>query len=210
MREKNQKDELIWQCRISSRYHGYRGGFLDSCHRVVFFTIFTSSALLASGFIDNPTIVTLLTLSPVIAASLDLVLKFSIGAQAHNFLKQRFYHLEMRLTGNKISDKTLEEVEKEMVQLMADEPPGYRVLLYHCNNLVDIEKDKKPRLQISKWKMLLRNVLRFTGTSPQKIKKQKKLTLLHRFWRGAYDTLWGVFVFAVFVVLFIILAYLGG
>ena len=207
MREKSQKDKLIWQCRLSSHYHEYREGFLDSCHRVVFFTIIISSALLASGLFGSmPTIVKILTLLPVISASLDLVLKFSIGAQTHNFLKQRFYHLEARLTGNKISDKTLEEVEKEMVQLIADEPPGYRVLLYHCNNLVDIEKDKKPRLQISKWKMLLRNVLRFTGASPQKIKKQKKLTFLHRFWRGAYGILWCGFVLAVFVVLLQILA----
>ena len=174
MREKSQKDELIWQCRLSSHYHEYREGFLDSWHRVVFCTIIISSALLASGSFDsNPTIVTLLTLLPAIAASLDLVLKFSIGAQTHNFLKKRFYHLEMRLTGNEISDETLEEVEKEMVQLMADEPPGYRVLLYHCNNLMDIENGEEPQLQISKPKMLLRNVLRFTDTPPQHIEKQK-------------------------------------
>ncbi len=174
MREKSRKDELIWQCRLSSLYHEYREGFLDFCHRLVFFAIITSSALLVLGlFGSSPKIVTLLTLLPAISASLDLVLKFSIGAQTHNFLKRRFYHLEARLTGNKISDKTLEEVEKEMVQLMADEPPGYRVLLCHCSNLMDIENDEEPRLQISKPKMLLRNVYRFTGTPPPQIEKQK-------------------------------------
>ena len=167
MRKKNQKNKLIRQCRISSHYHEYREGFLDFCHRVVFCTIIISSALLPSGLFDCiPKIVTLLTLLPVIAASLDLVLKFSIGAQTHNFLKQRFYHLEARLTGNKISDEILEEVEKEMVQLISDEPPGYRVLLYHCHNLVNIEYEEEPQLQIPTWKMLLRNVFRFTGTPP--------------------------------------------
>ena len=209
MREKNQKDELIWQCRISSRYHGYRESFLYSWHRVVFCTIFISSVSLPSGlFFDIPTeIVAIIALLPVTSVSLDLILKLSIGAKTHNFLKKRFYHLEVRLTGNKISDITLDEVEKEVVQLMADEPLGYRVLLYHCNNLVDIEYGKEPRLQISKWKMLLKNVLRFTGTSPQKIKKQKKLTLLHRFWRGVYGILWCIFALAVFVVLLEILPY---
>ena len=174
MRKKSQKDKLIRYCRISSHYHEYREGFLDSCHRVVFSTIIISSALLASGlFVSIPIMVKILTLLPVISASLDLVLKFSIGAQTHNFLKKRFYHLEARLTGNKIDDKTLEEVEKEMVQLISDEPPGYRVLLCHCNNLVDIEYGEEPQLQISKWKMLLRNVLRFTDTPPQYIEKQK-------------------------------------
>ena len=173
MREKSRKDALIRQCRVSSHYHEYREGFLDSWHRVVFCIIIISSALLASGSFDSPAFVTLLTLLPAIAASLDLVLKFSIGAQTHNFLKQRFYHLEARLTGNKISNEILEEVEKEMVQLLADEPPAYRVLLYHCNNLVNIEKGEEAQLQISKPKMLLRNVLRFTDTPPQHIEKQK-------------------------------------
>ena len=166
MREKSRKDALIRQCRVSSHYHEYREGFLDSWHRVVFCIIIISSALLASGLLASPTMVAILTLFPAIFASLDLALKFSIGAQTHNFLKKRFYHLEARLTGNKISNEILEEVEKEIVQLMADEPPGYRVLLYHCNNLVNTEKGEEPQLQISKWKMPLRNVLRFTGTSP--------------------------------------------
>ena len=173
MRKKTQKDNLIRQCRLSSLYHEYREGFLDSCHRVVFFAIITSSALLASGLLASPTMVAILTLLPVIFASSDLVLKFSIGAQTHNFLKKRFCYLEMRLTGNKISDEILEEVEKEVVQLMADEPPGYRVLLCHCTNLMNIENDEDPQIQIPKRQMLLRNVLRFTGTSPTQIKKQK-------------------------------------
>ena len=161
---------LIEQCQLSSLYHEHRECFLSTWHRVVLFVIIMSSALLGSGFFRGYAIIeSILALFPIILASSDLVFNFSTASQTHKFLRHRYSHLEARLVGREINGETLDEVLKEVTHLMAEEPPSYRALLYHCTNLVDLRSKITPTLKIPFYHMLFRNVFRFDGSQPRRI-----------------------------------------
>lgn len=164
------RSNLITQCQLSSLYHKHRECFLVTCHRMVLFVIIMSSAMLASGLVEGyATVKQLMLLSPVLLASLDLVFSFSTASQTHKFFRHRYSYIEAKLVGGDISPDTLTEMSKEVTQLMAEEPPAYRALLYHCVNLVDLRARDKPTLKIPTVHMLLRNVFRFAGSQPNRI-----------------------------------------
>jgi hypothetical protein len=129
-----------------------------------------SSAMLASGLVeDYATLKQLMLLLPVMLASLDLVFSFSTASQTHKFLRYRYSYIEAKLEGGDVSSDTLTEMSKEVTQLMAEEPPAYWALLYHCTNLADLRTRKQPTLEIPWMHMLFRNVFRFSGSQPKNI-----------------------------------------
>jgi len=167
------KQELMEQCQLSSLYHEHRECFLNTCHRVVLFVIIMSSALLASGLLRDYTLIErILTISPVFLAASDLVFNFSTASQTHKFLRHRFSYLEAQLNSNKISKETLCEVSKDITRLTAEEPPAYRVLLHHCTNLIDLRKNTEPTLKINFFFMMFRNIFRFGGSQPIRIRSK--------------------------------------
>lgn len=160
---------LIAQCELSSLYHEHRECFLSACHRVILFAIIMSSALLASGLIEGyATLKQIMLLSLVMLASLDLVFSYSTASQTHKFFRHRYSYIEAKFAGEEVNSEKLNEMIKEVTQLMAEEPPAYRALLYHCTNLVDLRTRKKPTLEISFWHMLFRNIFRFAGSQPKR------------------------------------------
>jgi len=164
------KSHLIAQCQLSSLYHEHRECFLTTCHKMVLFVIIMSSAMLASGLVEGyATVKQLMLLSPVLLASLDLVFSFSTASQTHKFLRHRYSYIEAKLVGGDVSPDTLAEMSKEVTLLMAEEPPAYRALLYHCTNLTDLRTRKRQTLKIHWVHMLFRNVFRFAGSQPNNI-----------------------------------------
>ena len=167
------KNKLIEQCQLSSLYHEHRECFLGNCHRIIFFIIIVSSSgsLLASGLFRGSTIIAILTLCPALLAGLDLVVNFSSASQTHRFLRYRYSSLESQLAGKEINPTTLEGIEKDIIRLMAEEPPTYLALLYHCTNLIDFreKKTQTPTLKIFWLKVLLKNIFRFSGTPPRRV-----------------------------------------
>ena len=111
----------------------------------------------------------ILTLCPALLALFDLVANFSSASQTHRFLRYRYSFLESQLVGK--NSTTSEDVEKDIIMLMAEEPPTYLALLYHCTNLVDFREKKipTPTIKIFWLKVLLRNIFRFSGTPPIRV-----------------------------------------
>ncbi len=165
------KANLIEQCQLSSLYHEHRECFLSSWHRVILFVIIMSSALLGSNiFESHETLEQFLIILPIILASLDLVFNLSTSAQTHKFFRHRFTYIESNLVGDNVNLKTITQMDKEITLLMAEEPPAYRALLYHCTNLVDLRKTEQQTLRIPWIHMRLRNFFRFAGSQPVRIK----------------------------------------
>ena len=129
------------------------------------FVIILSSASLGLGLFEKDSFLELLILIlPVLLASVDLVFSLSTASQTHKFFRHRFTYIEARLVGCDVNIETINEIYKEVTQLMAEEPPVYRVLLYHCTNLADIKTNGKPSLTINLIHMRLRNIVRFSGS----------------------------------------------
>ena len=135
-------DDLLFEVRVSVRYHSRRQGFFQTCHSLVMtLALFGSSATLATFGAELgagwPLWAKLLPSVIVMAlVTLDLVVGFAEKAARYGDWMRRFIQLERQLEAirGKATDEDLAKITDERLAIEAGEPPVLHVLNAICYN----------------------------------------------------------------------------
>lgn len=145
-------EDLLFQVRISRRYHNKRRGFLEAVNRSASaLAIIVGSAAATAIFagVFSPILVMLAFISAVLS-SLDLA--FGVGAKAalHSELWRRFTNLEQQMLGGNYN--AIIAFRQERLSIESDEPAELRVLTNLCYNEQCVSEGMEQRDQVHiKW-----------------------------------------------------------
>ena len=135
-------DDLLFEVRLSVRYHSRRQGFFQTCHRLVMaMMLFGGSATLATFgaelWADWPLWARLLPSAiATVLVAIDLVVGFAEKAGRYGDLMREFIRLERQLEAirDKATDEDLAKITDERLAIEAGEPPVLHVLNAICYN----------------------------------------------------------------------------
>ena len=135
-------DDLLFEVRLSVRYHSRRQGFFQTCHSLVMaMALFGSSATMATFGAelgaDWPLWVRLLpSVIVTVLVILDLVVGFAGKAARYGDLMREFIRLERDLEAirDKATDDDIARITGARLAIEAGEPPVLHVLNAICYN----------------------------------------------------------------------------
>ena len=133
---------LLFGVRRSVRYHNRRRGFYERFHGFVLLMAVAAGSTTIAAFGSEltaalPTAVKLLAAATVtLLALLDLVVGSMRKAWLHADLARRFIALEQKLVAHQAEPTAaaLVDIERDRLEIEADEPPIRRVLDTLCHN----------------------------------------------------------------------------
>jgi hypothetical protein len=126
-------ETLLFNVRLSIRYHNRRRSFFDTVNLAASFiaVVFGSAAIAAlwSKWPDGAVYAAALV---SLVSGANLVLRSSERARQHHELARRFIELEQKVLP--ASEGEFFELYKQKLQIESDEPPGLGVLMIVCHN----------------------------------------------------------------------------
>ena len=144
--------DLLFDVRVSQRYHERRWQFFLSCNRIVSFVavFFSTTGAVALYFLEQPWAWVPVVVVAVVGLA-DLIYDSARKATEHAVMKREFVLLERRMTLAESSEDALKEMVAARLEIEADEPPIKRILIKMAYNDVlrsmGYPPDKKLRLR---------------------------------------------------------------
>ena len=144
--------DLLFDVRVSQRYHERRWQFFLTCNRIVSFVavFFSTTGAVALYFLDHPR-AWILVVAVAAVGLVDLIYGSARKATQHAVMKREFVLLERRMTLAKSSEGALKQMVAARLEIEADEPPIKRNLIKVAYNDVlrsmGYPPDRKLRLR---------------------------------------------------------------
>ncbi len=126
--------DVLFGVRLSIRYHAKRREFFETLHNLSSFTAVVLGSATAWAFLGDHRLLGM-TAAMVVTffGGLELVLGTIKRSHDHTDLGRKFTELEKRLLEDR-SESAVLEVERQRLDIQADEPPVLRVLSVICHN----------------------------------------------------------------------------
>jgi hypothetical protein len=126
-------EHLLFNVRLSVRYHNRRRAFFDTFNLTAnAFSVIFSSAAIAALKADSQYFAVWSALAVTIVSALNLVIRTSERARQHHDLAKRFIALEQKVLPAVEDDFVALYAEKLTIE--ADEPPMLDILAVLCHN----------------------------------------------------------------------------
>jgi hypothetical protein len=148
-------DTLLFNVRLSVRYHNRRRAFFDTFNLAAnAFSVIFSSAAIAALRADSERFAVWSAIAITIISGFNLVLRTSERARQHHDLAKRFIALEQKVVP--ATDDTFSALYGEKLAIEADEPPPLNVLALVCHNdQIQAEGiDVKRKIKLRWWQRL--------------------------------------------------------
>ena len=125
---------LLFNVRLSVRYHNRRRGFFDTFNLAAnALSVIFSSAAIAALRADSPKFAVWSAIAITIVSAVNLVLRTAERARQHHDLTKRFIALEQKVIRARNEDE-FAELYAEKLGIEADEPAPRNVLAVMCHN----------------------------------------------------------------------------
>ncbi len=140
MSDRTAYTDLLFDIRLSIRYHERRQAFLQSVLNLTLWLTLVSGSVSTYLLLTevsqstDPKLHLLLTGVASVFAATCLAYGIRDKAERHGDLKRRFIELEAEIRSRPENDKTAQSGEQKRLLIEADEPRVMRVLALRCHN----------------------------------------------------------------------------